>query len=146
MIVLDTDILTLVQRASGEEYSRLIARLQLASPQPVCVTIVSLEEQLRGWLDFMAKAKTLERYIQAYARLRALFEDFQTRPILDFDKIAADEYQRLIKTRIRIGTMDLRIAAITRVNSAILISRNLTDFRKVPGLIVQDWTIPEPLE
>jgi hypothetical protein len=28
---------------------------------------------------------------------------------------------------------------LTLANSAILISRNLTDFRKVPELIVEDW-------
>ena len=41
--------------------------------------------------------------------------------------------------RIRIGTMDLKIAAIALANDAILLSRNLTDFSKVPALRVEDW-------
>jgi len=42
--------------------------------------------------------------------------------------------------KIRIGTMDLKIAAIAIANDAILVTRNLVDFEKVPGLNAQDWT------
>ncbi len=41
----------------------------------------------------------------------------------------------------RLKTMDLRIASIALVTDSILLSRNLRDFRQVPGLSVQDWTI-----
>jgi tRNA(fMet)-specific endonuclease VapC len=37
--------------------------------------------------------------------------------------------------------MDLKIAAITIVQGAMLLTRNLVDFRKVPGLKAEDWTI-----
>jgi tRNA(fMet)-specific endonuclease VapC len=37
--------------------------------------------------------------------------------------------------------MDLKIAAIVLTHNALLISRNLKDFRKVPGLKVEDWTV-----
>ena len=49
MIVLDTDVLTIVQRATGPEYARLVSRLEAAPAQPVGVTIISFEEQMRGW-------------------------------------------------------------------------------------------------
>jgi tRNA(fMet)-specific endonuclease VapC len=42
--------------------------------------------------------------------------------------------------KIRIGTMDLKIASIVKVRDATLFSRNLRDFRKVPGLKVEDWS------
>jgi len=47
---------------------------------------------------------------------------------------------RLQQQRIRIGTMDLKIAGITLAHGATLLSRNVTDFQKVPGLLVEDWT------
>ena len=54
------------------------------------------------------------------------------------------EFRRLRKAGLRIGTMDLRIAAIAMAHGALLISRNLVDFQKVPGLRVEDWTQPAP--
>ena len=36
--------------------------------------------------------------------------------------------------------MDLRIASIAFVTGATLLSRNLRNFRQVPGLAVEDWT------
>lgn len=53
---------------------------------------------------------------------------------------AAEQFHELRRARVRIGTMDLRIAAIALVNDATLLSRNLADFRRVPGLRVEDWT------
>jgi len=45
--VLDTDVLTLLQRQQGERYARLAARIA-SSGEEVYVTIVSFEEQMRG--------------------------------------------------------------------------------------------------
>ncbi len=36
--------------------------------------------------------------------------------------------------------MDLRIASIALTTDSTLVSRNLRDFKKVPGLVVEDWT------
>jgi tRNA(fMet)-specific endonuclease VapC len=43
--------------------------------------------------------------------------------------------------RLRLGTMDLKIAAIARANDATLLTRNTTDFQKVPGLRFEDWSV-----
>jgi tRNA(fMet)-specific endonuclease VapC len=51
---------------------------------------------------------------------------------------AATEYQRLRGLKVRIGAMDLKIAAIALANDATLWTRNMVDFRKVPGLKVED--------
>jgi tRNA(fMet)-specific endonuclease VapC len=37
--------------------------------------------------------------------------------------------------------MDLRIGAIALANDALLISRNLRDFMRIPNLHVEDWTL-----
>jgi len=61
-------------------------------------------------------------------------------PLIAFDQAAAAIVQRLQKQRIRIGTMDLKIASIALAQDATLLSRNVADFEKVPGLRVEDWT------
>ena len=140
MIVLDTDVLGMIQRAHGPVYDRLVRRLDSADDE-VAVTIVSFEEQMRGWLAYVARAKSSNQEIEGYAKLHALIEDFTTRPVLDFDQHAAGQFERLVRLKVRTGTMDLKIAAITIAHDGLLLSKNLTDFRKVPGLQVEDWTV-----
>jgi tRNA(fMet)-specific endonuclease VapC len=48
-------------------------------------------------------------------------------------------YQDWRRQKIRVGTHDLRIAAICVENSATLISRNRHDFELIPGLSVELW-------
>ena len=60
MIVLDTDVLSIVQRADGPAYDRLAQRLDAADDE-VAVSIVSFEEQMRGWLAYVARSKTLNQ-------------------------------------------------------------------------------------
>ena len=59
--------------------------------------------------------------------------------VLEFDTEAATEYQRLKQSRIRIGTMDLKIAAIALTHKATVLTKNLKDFSRVPGLKIEDW-------
>ena len=47
MIILDTDLLSIVQRASGPDYDTLAGRLDAAEDE-AAVTIVNFEEQMRG--------------------------------------------------------------------------------------------------
>jgi tRNA(fMet)-specific endonuclease VapC len=141
MVVLDTDVLTLLQRRQGEKYARLAARMEAAG-EPVYVTIVSFEEQMRGWLATCAKARTPERYAIEARRLHELLVDFADRAVLQFDDRAAAEFRRLTAAKVRISTMDLRIASIVLVHDATLITMNRRDYDRVPGLRVEDWTAP----
>ncbi|HAA29939.1 MAG TPA: nucleic acid-binding protein, partial [Cyanobacteria bacterium UBA8553] len=41
----------------------------------------------------------------------------------------------------RIGTQDLRIAAIAICRNGIMVTPNRRDFERVPGLVFEDWSI-----
>lgn len=139
MIVLDTDSLSLLERQTGENYLRLQAKLDEFPPDEIVTTIITYEEQMRGWMSFLAKMRSVDEQVFAYETLKQYFDYFKTLTIIDFDKNAAEIYKNLKSQKIRIGTMDLKIASITISRNAILVSRNLRDFEQVPNLTVKDW-------
>ena len=89
MLVLDTDVITIIQHRAGADYERLLARLQGINPETVFATIISFEEQCRGWLAQIARAKSADRQIDAYGRLRELLTDYCSQHVLVFDAQAA---------------------------------------------------------
>jgi len=137
MIILDTDCLSLLERERLLESSKLINSLERHQSD---TTIISFEEQMRGWLSFIARCKTLEEQVVGYERLHRFLESYRKTPVLDFDENAAAIFRELKASRPRIGTMDLKIAAIAISTKAILVTRNLSDFEQVPGLRAEDWT------
>lgn len=138
MIILDTDHLTVLRYTDHPRCTFLRARLQ-ASDRLVFTTVVTWEEQLRGWLAEIKRCRSFHDQIIGYERLRLLAEFISDWELLPFDARAAEECQRWREQRIRIGAQDLKIAAIAVVNDALLLSANLRDFRQVPELRVEDW-------
>ncbi len=141
MVVLDTDHMTIYERSNSPEYQRVKGRLEQLPLEEKATTIVTYEEQTRGWLSYTAKARTLVQQIDAYRKLRRHLLVYRMIEVLDFDESAAIIFQRLKQSRLRIGTMDLKIAAITLAHDATLLTRNLADFRRVPNLKIEDWTV-----
>jgi tRNA(fMet)-specific endonuclease VapC len=139
MIFLDTDHLTLLKYPESPQYAALVARMEASPDQEIGTTIVSVEEQWRGWLAMIGRVRDVSRHVAPYRELMLLLDSLQRWTILPFDEEAAAEYTRLRAAGIRIGTMDLKIASITLVHQALLLSANLSDFRKVPGLHVENW-------
>jgi len=140
MVVLDTDHLSLLEWRAGSDARRLRERLRGVEPASVVSTIISFEEQMRGWLAQLAKARTMAQQLNAYSRLSRHVRTFREIPLLEFDARVAVEFQRLRKFYPRIGSMDLKIAAIVLVQGATLLTRNLADFGKIDGLVVENWT------
>ena len=106
MLVLDTDHMSLLEWG-GEGSAALRERLADVAPDQVATTIINYEEQMRGWMAYIARAKSMAQRLEAYQRLRRHLENYRQVPVLDFDEVAAEEFQRLRRARIRIGTMDL---------------------------------------
>ncbi|MGF1674692.1 MAG: type II toxin-antitoxin system VapC family toxin [Rivularia sp. (in: cyanobacteria)] len=138
--VLDTDHLSLIQRGYPNVKQRF-DEIGLAK----AITVVTLEEQMKGWLNLINKyndqPSQSEKLILAYKGMRDSVEYINKITLLDFDQLADDCYKELICQKVRIGTRDLRIAAITLSRNAILVTRNNKDFSKVPNLRIEDWTI-----
>ena len=140
MWLLDTDYLSILERG-GSDALPIQMRLDQVPVDEVGTTIVNYEEQMRGWLSRAAQASTPTQLQRTYALLEDHVATFRALTVLSFDAQAASEFERLVKARIRIGTMDLRIAAICLANDATLLTRNSKDFGQVPELKFEDWSV-----
>ena len=141
MYLLDSDHLTILWYDSGKSYDALSSRIADHSDDRFAVSIVTIEEQLRGWLAYVAKASAVEGAIKGYSKLREVIQRFGEINVLDFDSAAAGVFVELKSQGVRVGTMDLRIAAIAIANDLTLLTRNTIDFERVPKLSFEDWTI-----
>jgi tRNA(fMet)-specific endonuclease VapC len=138
VLVLDTDHLVEFDRGS-EAGETLRQRLETAE-EGIATTIISAEEQFRGWLAQIHRIRDPHQQVHAYERLQRRIEFFAAWNVLPWTETAAAILVDLRRQGIRIGTMDLKIAAVALSHRATLLSRNLVDFRQVPGLRVEDWT------
>jgi tRNA(fMet)-specific endonuclease VapC len=138
MLLLDTDHLVEYQKGTSVESRRLKERLDRATDL-YGTTIITVEEMMRGWIAAVRRIHDPHGQVSAYAKLRQLFRFFATWPVLDWNGAAAGRYDSLKRAKTRIGTMDLKIASIALANDATLLTRNMNDFQRVPGLRVEDW-------
>ncbi len=139
MILLDTDHLTVLRYPEHARSAGLRMRLHAVTTEDIATTVISLEEQARGWLADIGRHRDVAEQVMDYEKLTALVRFFKDWEIVPFDHRAAEEFGRLRKARVRIGTPDLKIAAIAQIHNALLLSANLRDFAKVPGLRVENW-------
>lgn len=137
--LMDTDHVSLIDRA-GPESARILARIAALPPDSVAVPLISYEEQMRGWMAGIARMPSVDRQLDAYSRLDRLREYYCLTPVAPFDEAAVAEFQNLWLRRLRVGTMDLKIAATALANNATLLTRNTKDFRQVTGLALEDWS------
>jgi tRNA(fMet)-specific endonuclease VapC len=138
MFLLDTDHLVVLQRQSEPGFGRLRAAMTRHKASDFFLPIISFHEQMLGANAFIAKAKTRGAVVRGYQMLEICLIDFSRFQVLPFDEPAAARFDTL-RSQVRIGTMDLRIAATALSHSLTVLSRNTVDFQKVPNLLVEDW-------
>ena len=138
MILLDTDHISLLQAREIPSAFALQARLEVFPPDEVVTTVIALEKPMRGWLALIRRVQDIQRQVVYYERLLSLIVFFAVWEVLPFDQPAAASFAWL-RQRVRIGTMDLKIAAIALEHNALVLSGNLRDFQQVPGLQLENW-------
>lgn len=139
--LLDTDHLVFLQRRAGAEYAALSTRMARHSYADFALSVVSIHEQILGAHGLINQAKTTRQIVQGYVILQTILQDSTVAQILAFDTAAGAIFDTLRAQRIRIATMDLRIAATALSHNLIVLTRNSKDFSRVPGLTIEDWTI-----
>lgn len=138
LYVLDTDVLTLYEKQHAVVCRNFLAH----SPADLSTTVITVEEQLSSWYTLLRRTRQHEvtKLARAYQRLADNVQLLSSLRILSFTEAAIERYQKLLALKLNVRKMDLRIAAITLEHEAVLVTRNLQDFRRVPGLDIEDWT------
>jgi len=136
-VVLDTNHFRELRERS-EVGLRLQSRID-ANRAETFSCIVAAEESLNGWIGFLRRHRAGLDQLSGYERLHACLDSLHKLTILPFDREAALIFHSLERQRLRVGAMDLKIASICIAHDATLLSRNLVDFEKVPGLRVENW-------
>ena len=139
--LLDTDHVSLVQR----RHLMVLARLERVGVENVAIAIITVEEQLRGWLNVIRQQSkgSPEKQAWAYANLDQAVNFLHRYQRLNFSVVAAKQFYNYRQEGIRIGTQDLRIACIALTNNLPVVTRNRRDFNQVPGLKIEDWSVEE---
>jgi tRNA(fMet)-specific endonuclease VapC len=135
--ILDTDHISLWQT----DHPGIRQKLAQIDPKDFAVTVVSFEEQMRGRLNEINRAGSDAALVAGYRHLQVTEQFFGVLNVLAFSDEAQALFQQMRKQRVRIGTRDLRISAIALSVGGIIVTRNQQDFRQVPGLQLEDWTV-----
>ena len=140
MFLLDTDYAVLFQRGDSEELGRLLERMSAYPETAFHYPVITFHEQMLGANAYISRAKSRRELVRGYAMLHQILVDFSAAQVLAFDDAAARTFEELRTQRVRVGTMDLRIASIALSRDLTVLTRNLVDFEQIPGLRVEDWT------
>jgi tRNA(fMet)-specific endonuclease VapC len=132
----DTDHLTLY----NYKHVPLMQRIALY-PDAVAISPINIEETMRGRLAVLTRVLTGYKHVEAYAHLVAAADTFRLFPIVPFDDPSERRFQRLRAARLRVGTLDLKIAAIALTKGLTVLTRNRSDFARVPALALDDWSV-----
>jgi len=137
VLVLDTDHLTALGYPTplGQ---RLLERLSAAGNE-VATTAINVDEQLTGLLAAIHARHEADDQIQPYSELIGRLEFLASFLILPWDSESAAHFRRLKADKIRLGTMDLKIACVALAHDVTVLTRNTSDFSRVPGLRLENW-------
>ena len=139
--LLDTDHLSILQRKAGKDYQNLSRRMADYLLSDFTVSTITFHEQILGCHSFINRARNLNDVVKGYEMMTRLINDFKILPLLPFDTNAAISFNQIQSQRIQLAKMDTRIAAIALSHKLILLTRNYQHFSKIPGLLIEDWTI-----
>ncbi len=136
-VILDTNHFTAL--VAGGALAGRISRRATETDAELFSTIVTAQEVMQGWLAAINRERAGNDQLTAYTRFHAALRDLQKLTLIPFEANAATRFHELQRRCPRSGTMDLKIAAICIAHDALLLTRNLVDFEKVPGLRVENW-------
>lgn len=134
--ILDSDTLSLFQRKHPTVTASIVAHQSATA-----ISAISVEEQFGGWFARLRQSRSNEEYAAVSGYLSAAIEMLARFRVVTMTVPALDRFEQLKKSKLNVAGNDLRIAAIALESGATVVTRNLRDFGRVPGLMVVDWSV-----
>lgn len=138
--LLDTDHLSIWQWDTMPDAAMMKLHLDGLNDGDVGVSVVTYHEQSNGCHARLNRAKTPQELVDGYELFEKVLKSLQKFPVVPFDAAAGAELVTLQAMKLGIRPMDLRIAAIARSRGLTVVTRNLSNFGRVPNLKTEDWT------
>jgi tRNA(fMet)-specific endonuclease VapC len=136
LYALDTDTLSLWQHG----HQAISRRAAAHGPEELAVTVITVQEQLDGWHLRLPRTKKPKELADLYRRIADTVAFLARVKILHYTEAAIGRYAELRKLCPKVGRMDLRIAATALEHNAVVVTRNIRDFKRIPGLQIEDWS------
>jgi tRNA(fMet)-specific endonuclease VapC len=137
VFILDTDIISLFEHG----HPKVVAAVAAHAQDQICVSTVTIEEQIGGWSALARSAKTHSQREFASLMLLKLVRAWAAFYRVPFPTPAQVRFDSLMKAKLNVKANDLRIAAIALELRATVVTRNRRDFGRVPGLAIEDWSV-----
>jgi predicted nucleic acid-binding protein len=141
MIVFDTDIVTLLSHGQTPKLRERMGALD--ENEELAVTVITYAEIIRPRCENVSKAANGEEMAKAIALFRAsksLLDDFLILYPSDESHRRFEALMNAKKGRTRKkDRSDMMIASIALANDALLVTRNVGDYRGIAGLRVENW-------
>jgi len=129
--MLDTDTSSYIMKRSN---SNVLRKLQSIVIQEVCISVVTRCELSYG-IEVSPRRQKDEAELKAFLLFMPVLQ-LPSEAAVDYGQIRAD-----LKTRgALIGSNDMLIAAHARCLGLTLVTNNTREYRRVPGLRIENWT------
>ena len=138
LYVFDTDAFSLYENGHPAVVLNIVRHIV---GHRLALTVTTANELVRGWQARLRRARTDADIALAERRLAAVLELIAGWGVLPMTLPVLARYAGLRQARLNVNPPDLRIAAVSLEVSGIVVTRNLRDFRRVPGLVCEDWSV-----
>ena len=137
LFIFDTNMLTLFERMNPAVIRSIFYHIG----DDIQACSITVEEQISGWFRLIRAAKTPQQVETTHKRLANAVKTLGAWDIIPFSAAAQSRYQALLRLHLNVKGNDLRIAAIALEAGATVVTANLRDFKRVPGLLCEDWSL-----
>ena len=138
LYIFDTDIFTHYRHG----HPVVIRRIVQYVGHRLALSVPSVDELVSGWHTAMRRPRVtqsqMEYFQSQYAEVIELMAGWE---ILPMTAASLARHAALMAARLNVKSPDLRIAAVALEEGGIVVTRNLRDFRRVPGLVCEDWSV-----